>query len=65
MLIFTLKDGESFEIGNQVKVKCLSMRGGQVRIGIDAPKSIGVYRSKIAARVRAENGGVIPGKEAE
>lgn len=64
MLIFTVKDGESFEIGNQVIVRILGRRGEQIRVGIDAPRSIGIHRTVIADRIRAENGGVIPGKEA-
>jgi len=65
MLIISIKDGESFEIGNHVKVKILGSRGNQTRVGIDAPRDIPVHRTKIADRIRAENGGTIPGKEAE
>lgn len=65
MLIITMKDGDSFEIGNQVKVKILGRRGNQIRVGIEAPKSISVHRTKVANRIRAENNGVIPTKEAQ
>ena len=64
MLILTIEEGRSFEIGNNVKVKMLSRRGNQYRVGITAPKDIAVHRTVIADRIRAENGGVIPGKEA-
>lgn len=63
MLILTIRPGQSFEIGNQVKVHILGTRGNQTRVGIDAPKSIPVHRTVIADRIRAENGGTIPGKE--
>ena len=65
MLILTIRDGASFEIGNQVKVRILGVRGNQIRVGIDAPKSVSVHRTEIANKIRAENGGVIPSREAE
>jgi len=65
MLILTIREGGYFEIGNQVKVFVLSTRGSQTKVGIDAPKDIPVHRADIANRIRAENGGVIPGKEIE
>jgi len=65
MLIFMIRNGQSFEIGNQVKVKIIGIRGNQVRVAVDAPKSISIHRKVIADRIRAENGGVIPGKEVE
>jgi carbon storage regulator len=63
MLIITRRCGETFEIGNDVKVMVLGVKGNQVRIGIDAPKEIAVHRSEIAIRVRAENDGILPGKD--
>jgi carbon storage regulator len=64
MLIIARKPGQSFEIGNNVIVTILEIHSGnQVRIGIKAPKDIRVNRSEIAARIRLENGGTIPGKE--
>ena len=65
MLIFMIRNGQSFEIGNQVKIKIIGIRGNQVRVAVDAPKSISVHRKAIADRIRAENGGVIPSKEVE
>jgi carbon storage regulator len=63
MLIITRRCGETFEIGNDVKVMILGIKGMQVRVGIDAPKNIAVHRSEVAVKVRAENAGVIPGKD--
>jgi carbon storage regulator len=65
MLILTIRDGGSFQIGNHVKVRVLGTRGHQTRIGIEAPKNIPVHRTEIADKIRAENGGTIPGKEVE
>ena len=47
MLILTRRGNESFVIGNDIKVTVLSVRGSQVRLGIDAPKDISVHREEI------------------
>ncbi|MFH1594845.1 MAG: carbon storage regulator [Pseudomonadota bacterium] len=40
MLILTRKPGESFEIGGNIKVPVLEIRGKQVRIRIEAPSDV-------------------------
>ena len=47
MLILTRKSGETITIGEEIKVKVLSIKGGQVRIGIDAPREVVVNREEI------------------
>lgn len=47
MLILTRRVGESVHIGEQVLVKVLSVRGSQVRLGIDAPREIKVNRDEV------------------
>ena len=54
MLIFGRKLNESFFIGDHVKVTVLEIRGNQVKLGIDAPKSIAVNREEIYKRIQAE-----------
>ncbi len=44
MLILTRRAGESVHIGDQIQVKILTVRGNQVRLGIDAPREVKVYR---------------------
>lgn len=56
MLILTRRPSETICIGPQVKVTVLSVKGGQVRIGIDAPKDVEVDREEIAIRKRNEAG---------
>lgn len=66
MLIISRKPGESFEIGNSVVATVLNIhRSHQIRIGIEAPKGIAVHRSEIAKRIKLENAGVVPGREAK
>ena len=44
MLILTRRAGESFTIGENITVTVTDVRGGQARIGIDAPKEINIQR---------------------
>ncbi len=46
MLILTRKKGEGISIGDQIQIQVLSVKGGQVRIGIDAPRDIRVSREQ-------------------
>jgi carbon storage regulator len=54
MLILTRRMGETLMIGNQVTVTVLAIKGSQVRLGIDAPKDLEVFREEIYERVQAE-----------
>ena len=56
MLILSRKAGESLVIGDDVVVTVLDVRGGQIRIGIQAPEDIPVYREEIYKRIAAEKG---------
>ena len=53
MLIITRKTGESLLIGTNVTVTVLGVKGNQVRIGVDAPKDVGVVREEITDRFPA------------
>ena len=55
MLVLTRKLGESITIGDHIKVTVISVRGNQVKLGIDAPAEVPVHRAEIAARIIAEN----------
>lgn len=55
MLALTRKKGESLVIGNNVEVTVLEVRGDQVKIGIDAPKEIPVYRKEVYLQIQKEN----------
>ncbi len=45
MLVITRKVGDSFMIGNDIKVVIVEVKGKQVRVGIEAPKTIHVERT--------------------
>jgi carbon storage regulator len=55
MLILSRKADESINIGDDIKVTVLEIRGSQVRLGISAPKHIQVDREEITERKRIEN----------
>jgi len=57
MLILTRRISESVIIGDDVKITVLGIKGGQVRLGIDAPKSVSVHREEIYARIQDETQG--------
>lgn len=52
MLILSRRPGESFMIGDNVRITVLNARGTQVRVGIDAPKDTPVHREEIYQRAQ-------------
>lgn len=50
MLVLSRKTTQSLIIGNDIKITILASHGNQVRLGIDAPKQIGIYREEIYER---------------
>ncbi|MBL1353193.1 MAG: carbon storage regulator CsrA [Zetaproteobacteria bacterium] len=50
MLILTRKPGEVITIGEDIQIHVLSIKGGQARIGIDAPRHISVNREEAIPR---------------
>lgn len=54
MLILTRREGEKLMIGDDICIVILNVRTNHIRIGIDAPKKLGVYRSEIYKRIQAE-----------
>ena len=58
MLVLSRRAGESIVIGKDITVKVVSVRGSGenavIRLGIDAPDQVGIWRSEILSEVRSE-----------
>jgi carbon storage regulator len=65
MLILTRKPGESLYIGDTVKITIVEIKGNQIRVGIDAPSELRIYREEIYVQILEENKkaaeGAVPG----
>jgi carbon storage regulator len=55
MLILTRKLGEVIKIGDKIKVVVVSIDGGSIKLGIDAPEEIPVHREEVYEKIAAEN----------
>lgn len=55
MLALSRKNNESIMIGNDIEVTILDIRNDQVKIGIRAPKDVGIYRKEIYLQIQEEN----------
>jgi carbon storage regulator len=55
VLVLTRKAGEQIVIGNDITITLIEVRGGDVRIGIDAPRSVTVHRAEVLEAVSAAN----------
>ena len=55
MLILTRRPGESLHLGENIKIKILSVQGKQIKLGLDVPKDMTVYREEVYLRVQAQN----------
>jgi carbon storage regulator len=55
MLVLTRRRGERIMIGDDIVVTVIEVSGDQVRIGIEAPRSVGVYREEVLAEVAEAN----------
>jgi carbon storage regulator CsrA len=54
MLILTRRVGETIMIGDDVTVTVLGVKGNQVRVGVNAPKTTEVHREEIYVRIQQE-----------
>jgi carbon storage regulator CsrA len=61
MLILSRRVGESVVIGEDISITVLRVKGNQVRLGVNAPKSIAVQREEVSERIQPE-ASAAPGK---
>ena len=55
MLVLTRKAEEGIIIGDDVKITIIEIKGGSIRIGIDAPRHMKVHRQEVYDKIKQEN----------
>ena len=57
MLVLTRKSNQSIMIGDEIEISVLAIMGEKVRIGIEAPRSVPVFRHEVYVEIREDAGG--------
>lgn len=60
MLVLSRKINETIVIGDNIRVTVVSIRGHQVRMGIEAPPEVTIYREEICPAYQGGHGDVLP-----
>ena len=55
MLVLTRKLGEKIQIGDDISILIMEVKGKQVKLGIEAPSNIKVHREEIYQKIQEEN----------
>jgi len=63
MLVLSRRESQSIMIGQDIVITVVSIRGDQVRIGIDAPRSIDVHRQEVAKAIEDANREALAGSD--
>ena len=56
MLVLTRKSNQSIMIGDDIEISVLAIMGEKVRIGIDAPRSVPVFRREVYVEIQEDQG---------
>jgi carbon storage regulator len=55
MLILSRRPGESVHVGDDIKITILSIKGQQIKLGLEVPEHMPVYREEIYLKVQTQN----------
>ena len=54
MLVLSRKREESIRIGDEIVITIVDIRGDKVRLGIEAPKDVGVHRQEVYEAIKRQ-----------
>lgn len=63
MLVLTRKKGQSIMIGKDIKISVVEVSGESIRLGIEAPASVEIFRTEIFLALQKENSEAVTGAE--
>ena len=63
MLILTRRPGESIHLGDNIKITVLSAKGKQIKLGLDVPEDMPVYREELYRKVKEQNRMAMPNND--
>ena len=55
MLVLTRKSEEAIKLGDSITVTVIEIKGNKVRLGIDAPTGVRIYRQELYEKIKSEN----------
>ncbi len=55
MLVLTRKSDEAIKLGDDITITVIEIKGNQVRLGIEAPTGVRIYRKEIYEKIKSEN----------
>ena len=55
MLVLTRKKGEAIVLNDNIEITILGIDGDQIKLGINAPKNINIYRKEVYLNIKEEN----------
>ncbi len=55
MLILSRRPGESINVGDDIIISVLGVKGKQVKVGIEVPDEVPVYREEVFKKIQQEN----------
>jgi carbon storage regulator len=55
MLVLTRRPGEAIHLGDSIKITLLSVKGKQIKVGLEVPDDLPVYREEVYLKVQEEN----------
>jgi carbon storage regulator len=55
MLVLTRRPGESIKLGETITITVLSIKGKQIKLGIEVPEDMPVYREEVLRKVQEQN----------